>query len=520
MNKSILFVITALISANISAQSNEDKTIVNKKELIKRDWFNGDLETNKNYGVGTNKTYNELLVNKKPAKKIVVAVIDAGVEIDHPDLAGSIWVNEDEIAGNGIDDDKNGYIDDIHGWNFMVNADTTVIIDTYEATRILRYKKNNQLKERGISDEDVAKAQKIYDEMKAEIDMNYVRNLTSIDSMYQKMTGRADYKYVDVVGLVPTTYAESFLKNLAIKAHNKGEEIGDIRDELKEIHVKLDYQLNIDFETRPNLKKEDKYYGNNDYEGQDANHGTHVAGIIAANRVNNVGAFGIAHDAVLIMVVRAVPDGDEHDEDVANAIRYAVDNGANVINMSFGKGVSPDRKLVFDAIQYAMDHNVLLVQAAGNDAVNNDKTDHFPNRSFVNDNSKSSYICVGAIKSLKNKKMLAEFSNYGKKSVDVFAPGYDIYSSVPDAKYQFHNGTSMASPVVAGVAALVWAYYPNLTALQVKQVLLESVSDLKEKSVLLPGKKEKILFSELCVSGGVINLYQAMLLAEKMSAGK
>ncbi|MCX6180377.1 MAG: S8 family serine peptidase [Bacteroidetes bacterium] len=510
-------IVLLLLSINAMAQSNEENKIVSKKELIKRDWFNGDPKTDKSNGVSTNKVYAELLANKKSEKKIIVAVIDAGVEIDHPDLVGAIWTNTKEIPNNGIDDDKNGYVDDIHGWNFMVNADTSVAIENYEATRILRYKKNNELELRGISTNDVKTAQEIYDKAKSELKETEYKNLFFIDSVYHKMTGKSDYTFADIKQSTPITYGELYLQKLAAKIEKAGENIADFRDALKHYRNAWDYQLNLDYEARPTLKKGDRYYGNNDYEGPYADHGTHVAGIIAGNRNNNIGTRGIAHDVVLIMSVRTVPDGDERDEDVANGIRYAVDNGANIINMSFGKGVSFDKKLVYDAIQYALDHDVLLVHSAGNDAEDIDVVTTYPNCDFIVDRKNTSFLTIGALKSVTNKKMLAEFTNYGKTSVDIFAPGYDIYSTTPDYKYEFKSGTSMATPVVVGVAALIWAYYPNLTAVQIKQILMESAIDLKTKKVLLPGKKEKILFGELCVSGGILNAYQAIVMAEKMS---
>ena len=147
---------------------------------------------------------------------------------------------------------------------------------------------------------------------------------------------------------------------------------------------KLDYAYNPDYDSRKLIVKDnyadsnERFYGNNDVEGPDALHGTHVAGIVGAVVGNEIGSDGIARN-VKLMSVRAVPDGDERDKDVANAIRYAVDNGATIINMSFGKGYSWDKKAVDEAVKYAAKHDVLLVHAAGNSGQNNDKTDNFPN---------------------------------------------------------------------------------------------------------------------------------------------
>jgi subtilisin family serine protease len=254
---------------------------------------------------------------------------------------------------------------------------------------------------------------------------------------------------------------------------------------------------------------EEKYYGNNHVKGPDALHGSHVAGIIAAARNNSLGINGIA-DNVKIMVVRAVPNGDERDKDVANAIRYAVDNGAKVINMSFGKYYSPEKKMVDEAVKYAMSKDVLLVHAAGNESKNKDVEQSFPSRDLIDGSVAGNWLEVGANGYKKGKNLLGNFSNYGKTKVDLFAPGVDIYSTVQDNKYLNESGTSMASPAAAGVAAMIRSYYPELKANEVREVLMKSVVVYKKK-VKVPGKKkEKAKISELCISGGLINANNAV----------
>jgi subtilisin family serine protease len=250
-------------------------------------------------------------------------------------------------------------------------------------------------------------------------------------------------------------------------------------------------------------------------------HGTHVSGIIGAARNNKIGVDGIA-DNVKIMMIRAVPDGDEHDKDVALAIRYAVDNGARVVNMSFGKGFSPEKKWVDDAVKYAQDKGVLLIHAAGNDAANNDTTDNFPNPNFaLAPYTASNWITVGASSDPQiGGSLTASFSNYGKKEVDVFAPGTKIYSTVPAKnEYKALSGTSMASPVVTGVAAFIMSYYPTLNAQQVKEVLENSAvkPSIKAKN---PGNEDMVELSEISKTGGIINAYEAAVLANKMIGNK
>jgi subtilisin family serine protease len=282
------------------------------------------------------------------------------------------------------------------------------------------------------------------------------------------------------------------------------------------------YNYNPEFDPRRELVGDDYSnareigYGNNKvYYGEHSSHGTHVAGIVAADASNDLGAKGICQSCD-IMSIRNVPDGDERDKDVANGIRYAVDNGAKIVNMSFGKGYSHNAEVVKEAIQYAASKGVLLVHAAGNSNQNNDISDNFPNDfNNITDN----WIEVGASSWMKKPKVFAEFSNYGLEEVDIFAPGVDIYSTTPEGQYEAFNGTSMASPVVAGVAGYVWSYYPTLTAAQLKQILVESALEIKGRS-RLPGSKKKTKACKISKYGSEVNLPAALRLAEKMTTGQ
>jgi len=521
------------------AQEKESKY----QKFVKKqfNWYNLDKKTNKAAGVGTEKAYSELLKGKT-SKTIVVAVIDGGVDVNHEDLKSVIWNNAGEIAGNGIDDDKNGFVDDVHGWNFLGNAKMeNVRYASLELTR--EYKKLNPkyegktLKDIPTSDtSDYAYFQRIkkeYDKEKEKAEKSYNQiakfndNFNFVDSISCLIFKKKDYTLADIKAMQaekgsPLFELKEYLLSLYGKGFNKEEYI-EYRDQ---VFAKYKKQINTDYNPRTIIGDDidngnDTNYGNNDVAGPDPSHGTAVAGIIAANRTNNLGMLGVA-DNVQIMVLRVVPDGDEYDKDVANAIRYAAANGAKILNCSFGKQYSPNKKMVDDAILFAQSKGVLIVHAAGNDGVNNDLITHYPaNLDAKNNAIITNWIDVGASAMKDNKRFPAVFSNYGKKTVDVFAPGVDIYTTFPGNDYKIKSGTSFSAPVVSGVAALIWSYYPNFSAQDIKKIIIESVVKYNKKKVILPNleskKKTKVRFGELCVTAGVVNVYNALQLAEKMS---
>lgn len=500
-------------------------------------WFNLDQKKNKVPGVSTERAYNELLKNKT-SQTIVVAVIDGGTEVNHEDLKDVIWVNEKEIPGNGIDDDNNGYIDDINGWSFLGGPTGDVVEETLEVTRLARAMQQHNGKNDGtLSDDDKARLDVITQGAKqftkkfeeAKQNANLYQSLVNTIAKMQKHAGTENPKLDQLKGFEPKDPMEAALTKRLNELVKKGVKLSELMAQLQpaveHYQNQLRYQLNIDFDPRHMVgdKADDpteRFYGANRVSGPKGEHGTHVAGIIAAVRNNGIGMNGVANN-VRIMVLRTVPDGDERDKDIANSIRYAVDNGAKIVNMSFGKDFSPDKKVIDDAVRYAEERGVLLIHAAGNDAKNTDIETNFPRADYLGGGTASNWIEVGASNWKKGKEIPATFSNYGKINVDVFAPGVDIYSCIPESKYASYNGTSMAAPVTSGVAALVWSYFPHLSASQVKEIILKSAVPVKGK-VIPPGgnKKNMTTMSELCKTGAIVNAYQAVLMAEKMSAGK
>jgi len=514
------FCLTALISFSYA-----------QGDKVPKDWFLMDKGNSEYPGVGMKKTYDELLKGRS-SETVIVAVLDSGVDADHEDLKDVMWVNTDEIPGNGIDDDRNGYIDDIHGWNFIGGKDgKNVHHDALEMTRLAkRYMKKYDGK-------DVAslskKEKKEYDKYQEIMKIIKAKK----EEMMQQSMGvmMITEAFKNIKKEMNGDLTEEKLKNfksedeglqqaasMILSILGRGASLESLEHDLEEastqINSQLEYYYNTDFDPRsivgdnyndPNQRN----YGNNDVTGPDANHGTHVAGIIAGSRGNEIGMDGVA-DNVRIMSVRCVPDGDERDKDVANAIRYAVDNGASIINMSFGKGYSWNKKVVDDAVKYAKKKDVLLVHAAGNDGKDNDTSDNFPNdiyskRGWFKPKMAKNWIEVGALNWKDGENLAARFSNYGKDKVDVFAPGVDIYSTTVDNNYDWYPGTSMASPMVAGVAAVLRSYFPTLSAEQVKDIIMSS-SATNNSMVIKPGSDEKVKFSELSNSGGTLDAYQAV----------
>ena len=501
-------------------------------------WYHKDFSTTNVYGVNTDNAYKFLESKGLKPRTIVVGVLDSGVEVDHPGLINNMWKNPNEIPNNGIDDDKNGYVDDIYGWNFIGGKTADVDADNLEVTRMVKkyqpiFEGTDSAKNRANQakmPEEYAmyqKSKKLFDEKGSEAKQYYQYFSgfnNAIPSIVKTLNGKTLTK-ANLAAIKPASQEDSrnlqILNSLVQEAENVGKTPKEVEELLKkEVEGALKHyesqatkHYNLDFDPRKEIVGDnydnynEKHYGNNHYEGPDASHGTHVSGIIAGLPHGNEAQYGVAHKVAKIMTVRAVPDGDERDKDVANAIRYAVDNGAKILNMSFGKAVSPGKKHVWEAMKYAEKKGVLLVKAAGNENQNIGENEYFPTNFMKQSDEKpfvSNMIVVGA--STNNSQNLrARFSNYNGKMVDVFAPGQEIYSTVPDAKYEYLQGTSMASPVVAGAAAVLWAYMPSLTPQQIKEALVKTVN----KSTVNANVDSNANFDQISVAGGVIDLYKA-----------
>lgn len=522
-------------SATLQAQVSTPKefikaplTVVKKAPVSENElkrWSHLDLIKDSIPGMSVDKAYAELLQGKK-GQKVIVGIVDSGVDIEHEDLQGMIWTNTKEIPGNGIDDDKNGFIDDVHGWNFLGNA----VHENLEMTRIV--KKGDD----GSAQYKEALAQYTEKYEKALKDKEQVDFLLEVHNTIKKELNKTTYKIEDLSAITSADskvlQSKRIMTQIFTNAGPTFDPEADFGEYKDQVYDQLNYNLNKDYDGRKIVgdNPEDiknKYYGNNIVFGPDkekALHGTHVAGIVAQVRGNNLGGDGVAAN-VEILTVRAVPDGDEYDKDIALAIRYAVDNGAKIINGSFGKSFSPHKNWVYDAIKYAAKKDVLIVHAAGNDGYNIDenKNINYPNDS--QDNVKEfadNVITIGAINKQYGENVVAPFSNFGKINVDVFAPGEEIYATVPNNKYKYLQGTSMAAPNAAGVAALIRSYYPKLKASQVKHILMDSGVALPSKVVLgenpNPDEKPAAVSSvESSKTAKMVNAYNALLMAEKMS---
>lgn len=531
--------VAPLVSAPIENIDTQPLKITPLSDTEIKKWPAMDLVKDTVPGMSVDKAYAQIISTLKPGKKVIVAVIDSGVDIEHEDLKDVIWTNTDEIPNNGIDDDKNGYIDDIHGWNFLGDE----VAENLEYTRIIKRlgKKYEGQTEATVSASD-RKEFSLYKKAKAEYDKEYQQAssnktryeqmLSQLNAAHQAMVkklGKENYTQKDLAAIQNPTETEqqqiAMLSQMFAYGNTIPEVIERIQGGVDYFTTKLDSHLNLEKDFRSVVGDNpyditDAVYGNNDVDGptedeKDVMHGTHVAGIIAAKRNNGIGMDGVAGN-VEIMVVRAVPDGDEYDKDIALAIRYAVDNGAKIINTSFGKYYSPNPEWVWDAIKYASKKDVLIVNAAGNDGVDLDEVQVYPNDQLLNgEDFSETFLTVGALNYKYGSEMVAPFSNYGKTSVDVFSPGVKIWSTVQKDQYQFLQGTSMASPEVAGVAAVIRSYFPKLSAKQVKQIIMDSGLSPKTQVILGGDPSNKDYFTNISKSGKMANLYNALILASK-----
>jgi len=517
---------TALVSTPIENIDSTPLKVTDMTEAEKKHWGHLDLVTDTIPGMSVDKAYAEIIKNKK-GDKVIVAVLDSGIDLKHEDLRNVLWTNKGEKPGNSKDDDNNGYVDDIHGYNFLGDS----YDEQLEAARIVKLGLGDavtQAKAKALVEKELAEAQQQkqrYQQMQQAV--------KAADTAVKQELGKENYTQEDLAGIQADDAAMQQSVGILTQMLSFEDSIEEVLEQLdkgiEHFSDQIDYNYNVDFDGRK-IVGDDPYdieslgYGDgnpqNRVEGE--SHGTHVAGIIAAERGNGKGMDGVANN-VEIMAIRAVPNGDEYDKDIALGIRYAVDNGAKIINGSFGKAFSPNAEWVYEAIKYAADNDVLIVHAAGNDGIDLDSPGNY---NYPNDNENSdteiadNVIEVGALAPNYGSEMVAAFSNYGNRNVDIFAPGGEIYSAMPGDEYAFSGGTSMAAPAVAGVAALVRSYYPKLTAAQVKHIILESGLAPQAKVVLGGDTSKTATLDQVSKSGKIANAYNALIMASRVAAGE
>lgn len=506
-------------------------------------WHHLDPRTDSVMGISTERAYRELL-NGRKATPVIVAIIDTGIDTTHIDLKRVLWTNPKEIPGNGRDDDKNGYVDDLHGWNFLGGKDgRNIQYSQYEHTRIYQQGRS-RYEGKSIERTSLSFARQREYDLYQKAYAAYQKRDTEAKAAYEQMstvysqafsaTDRLKKAFnvaiLDTALLRHPPTNEPELLNLSQVVYYQISQRGfidadaalrDLQQKITRQRVLLDYSLNLDYSPQSVVGDDpdnlgETGYGNADIQGPDPYHGTHVAGILAADRTNALGVNGVVGQ-VQLMTIRAIPDDDERDKDVANAIRYAVDNGAKIINMSFGKFLSAHQELVDQAIQYANANGVLLVRCSQNQATNLDSTVLYPSPRFLNGQQAPNLVTVGATASKLNQRIVYWNSNYGQVAVDVFAPGVQIYSTMPGHRYANNTGTSMASPLVAGIAAVLKSYFPQLTSQDIKRIILQSAVPIYT-TVYKPGTRQLVDFATLSKTGGIVNLYEAVKLALAQSS--
>lgn len=535
-----IFIAGVFMAGFVAFAQKTESTVDPMKDKDLMTWYHKDFSSSNVYGVNTQNAYKYLESKGLTLKPVVVGVLDSGVEVDHPGLVKNMWKNVNEVPNNGKDDDGNGYIDDVYGWNFLGGKNGDIDVDNMEVTRVV--KKYQPIFEGNDSATNKANQQKMPEEfamyMKSkenftkksvEAKQNY-ETYTRIQSMIPSMIALLNGQNLtpEVTSSIKPTNQEQamaasvlgqLVQDPAVRGKSPAEVEKFLNAQMKEA---IDYfgpqatkQYNLDFDPRASIVGDhyedysEKYYGNNHYEGPDAQHGTHVAGIIAGLPQGKEVQYGVGYKTAKIMTVRAVPNGDERDKDVANAIRYAVDNGARILNMSFGKPVSPGKTVVWDAFKYAEEKGVLLVKAAGNENEDIEENIYYPtNFKDVKDAKPfvTNMIVVGASTN-DNEFLRASFSNYNKKMVNVFAPGDKIYSTVPEGKYEYLQGTSMAAPVVAGAASVLLGYMPNLTPDQIIEALVKTANKSSVNAMI--GSNTNNRFDLISEAGGVIDVRKA-----------
>ena len=559
----LLLMASACISvANAQLVKQNDQGEKKQSDL---DWYNCSFDKDNVYGAEVNKAY-DFLKGKKMKKRPVVALIGSGIDVEHEDLKQAIWFNPKEKA-DGKDNDKNGLVDDINGWNFLGGKDGQVMESTMrEGDReFLRLK--DKYADYMFDGKDYYK---IINEKMTKVpapenvdEFNYYRFNVMPESPIAGSYG--GWVLVQAV----KEYAAKFDKMMRERFPNKELTQEDFnicydpkapRDSLAEVAfmvcaygfsiyqtdkwdavyagIKSGAQIQqsqAEYEAKVKqfgsdgratiigdnyLDINDNKYGNNVLLTTDASIGTMEAGIIAGKRDNGLGGNGIM-DQAEIMTLRVSANGEPYLKDIALAIRYAVDHGADVILLPVQNSLYPEdqKKWISEALEYAESKGVLAITPAWEASQDLSKDIYFPNRWMTGKKELTNLMVVSSSDKEGNPSMT---SNYGAKEVDLYAPGIDIYSTYTGDTYQTGTGIGLAAATTVGVAALLKAYYPQLTGTQIRNILLESVTSRKdvevEKGIRVNGQasQDLFLFGDLCLSGGILNAYQAVVAADKL----
>jgi subtilisin family serine protease len=504
----------------ISFKQKDRKNFVSAEEAeVLKDWMRKSSRDSDIQGTATDAAIAKYGIGEH---EVIVAVIDSGIDVNHPALKHKMWINDAEANGKeGVDDDGNGFVDDVHGWNFLGDVYDARIeaVKVYMdlTAKIRKGKKLSKSKKKllkktisavfnfwGGADSPIAKSIMVNE------NVEYLVKAGGLNKTKNEITNK------DLEKIAETTAKKKYALRYSLKEIKKYIGEDDVRVHLNNYkryaspfmygkYINTYFSFDPNFKPWDELNKQGKKYGNAKVSpiGSDEDHGTHVAGIIAADSEEMVGIAGKAK--VKIMALRVVPNGDERDKDVANAIRYAVDNGAKVVNMSFGKGISSETHLVKKAIKYAARKGVLLVHAAGNDNRKIKYNNNFPNKLTGIRKVATNFLTVGASSFAKGEELVANFTNYSKTQVDIFAPGHKIYSAVLNDGYDFFSGTSMASPCAAGVATLILTHKPKMKPKKMIRLLRNTVNTY-DKDLSVKVGDEMILFNSLSKSEGITDV--------------
>lgn len=569
MKKMFLFLALSLFANMTYAQLLKNGSSNDKKQSD-LDWFNCSFDKDGIYGAEVNKAY-DFLKDKKIKKRPVVAIIGTGLDIEHEDLKDAIWKNPKEKKINGKDNDKNGYIDDIHGWNFLGGKDGTVMEKTMEEgdrefirlfdkgygkyfydgenfyqmindkkTKVpapdnmneYRYYVNRVLSESRIAGSYggyqlsylIRDYGKHFDRMMRAKYPNQELTQKEFGICYDPKAAKRDSlsEVAFMIYIMGFTVSQTDSWDVVHNAIKSGDQITMAKEEYEKAMQQYGNDGRKEIVGDNYLDLNDYKYGNNVLLTSDAFAGTMLGGIIAANRENDWGMNGIMDKAELMTLRVKANEGEPYLKDVVLAIRYAVDNHADIIMLPQQATLYPDnqKKWVDEALKYAESKGVLVVVPTREYSVDMAKMEFYPNRWMTGEKELTNLMIVASSDKNGNPSMS---SNYGAKEVDLFAPGTDVYSSYTGDTYQKASGAGLAAAATVGVAALIKAYYPELSGSQIRNLLIKSVTSRAdaevEKGIRVKDRvtQDLFLFGDLCLSKGILNAYNAVIAADKMS---